>query len=582
MGGPCPEGPGPDGTCAQRRPPCAPHPTLRAVRGRFALLAFGLALALVVALSSGVRIDSIGINMIDPGPLFGAHAGFAPGGNCATCHTAHGAGSVAWLDAFLGGNDMSGQCITCHAFEGDPLLAHNRAFEQRPDLGPIACNQCHREHDGVGATLTRLTNEQCANCHSDGFATFPTDHPAFPAKFPHFQESAIKFDHVSHVKVHFEDPKVADRAPTSCADCHDVVSADNAVLPMGFAETCDGCHGTQIAQRDMVVLRLPVFDANGFDRDAVRDACGPTLDEIERLEEAMAAMAAGKEPAEQGAEETEYESVSSDEPTPVSSYLLEVAGDDTESYSTPMQDLVMAMAEEGTAPLASLVDDRLGEGMAAKLFAGLNPDVAKRLACAWAANQEYELPADPEMGGWFGDYLELRYQPTGHADPVVKAWIETALLIAADGDANAIALRDGVIDAKEGPGACIKCHAVTAAGDAAALTVDWRFRAAVDRPYDHYSHRAHLSLVQAGSTAMESTSMGCRFCHRLDDNAPFAASFDDFDPSTFAANFKGIQAETCAQCHIEGEVRQDCQLCHRYHLPATFKPSMMGADLYQE
>jgi hypothetical protein len=248
-----------------------------------------------------------------------------------------------------------------------------------------------------------------------------------------------------------------------------------------------------------------------------------------------------------------------------------------------MQELVMAMAEEGTAPLASLVDDRLGVGAAAKLLAGLNPDIAKRLACAWAANQEYELPADPEMGGWFGDYLELKYRPTGHADPVVKAWIETSFRIAAEGDDSAIALRDGLIDPKQGPGACIKCHAVNAVGgDPATLAIDWRFRAAVDRPYDHYSHRAHLSLVQAGSTAMASTSMGCRFCHRLDEDAPYTASFDDVDPTTFASNFKGIQAETCAQCHIEGEVRQDCQLCHRYHLTATFKPSMMGADLYQE
>lgn len=243
----------------------------------------------------------------------------------------------------------------------------------------------------------------------------------------------------------------------------------------------------------------------------------------------------------------------------------------------------MAMAEDGTAPLAELVDGRLGEGAAGALLAGLNPDVAKRLACAWAANLEYELPADPEMGGWFGDYLELKYRPVSHADPVLKAWIEMSLAAAADGDAEAILLRDGLIDPKEGPGACSKCHAVNSVdGDATHLAIDWRFRAEDARPYDHYSHRAHLNLVQAVSTGLASTSMGCRFCHRLDDEAPFAASFDDVDPTTFASNFKGIKIETCAQCHVEGEVRQDCQLCHRFHLTATFEPEMMGADLYQE
>jgi hypothetical protein len=324
-----------------------------------------------------------------------------------------------------------------------------------------------------------------------------------------------------------------------------------------------------------------MFDADGFDRDTVRDACGPTVEDVERLKETVAALEAGEGPP--AVEETEYESVSSDEPTPLSSLLLDVDPADEASYGPPMRDLVMAMAEEGVEPLARLVDARFGEGASRLLLTGLNPDVAKRLACAWAANLEYELPADPELGGWFGDYLELKYRPVRHGNPVVRAWIEAAMRAAAEGDANAVALRDELIDPKEGPGLCAKCHAVNAVdGDPDRFAIDWRFRADEGRPYDHYSHRAHLNLVQASSTRMASTSMGCRFCHRLDEKADFAASFADVDPSTFASNFKGIRIETCTQCHVEGEVRQDCQLCHRYHLSATFEPSMMGADLYQE
>ena len=43
-------------------------------------------------------------------------------------------------------------------------------------------------------------------------------------------------------------------------------------------------------------------------------------------------------------------------------------------------------------------------------------ELVKRVACAWAANLEYEAPADNALGGWHGDALELRYAPVGHGD----------------------------------------------------------------------------------------------------------------------------------------------------------------------
>jgi len=583
-GGPCAEGPLPDGRCAHRQPPCTPRSTFRHTRGRLTLFAVGLILALIAGFSSDVRIGEGGVNLVDPGPLFGSHAGFAPLGDCATCHEPHGAAGGMWLAAFTGDADMTDRCLSCHTFAGNPRSAHNETFPDRPDMAQVSCNTCHSEHKGADADLARLTDAQCASCHLDQFDEFPREHPAFPEGFPHFQEASIKFDHASHVGVHFSDAKVADRAPTSCASCHDVVTAESAVVPKGFAETCDACHGTQIARRDMVVLRFPELESSEIDRDAVLDVCGPTLEQFETLRERMDAMESGD--ALPGDEEEAYESVSTEELTPVASYLLGVASDDMESYSAPMQDLVMGMVEEGVAPLASLIDEKFGKPLASRLLTGLNPEVVKRLACAWAANVEYEAPADPEMGGWFGEGLDLLYRPIGHADPVVQGWIEASLEAGATGDEHAILLRDELISSDEGPGACIKCHAVKAIGEDPAsderLGVAWRFQHDDARPHDHYSHRAHINLVQAGSADMSTVSVGCRFCHKLDSGADFMASFKDHDPRTFQSNFQGIRIDTCAQCHREDEVRQDCQLCHRYHLEATFTSEMMGADMYQE
>jgi hypothetical protein len=575
LGGACAEGPLPDGRCAHRRPPCSPRPTFRVWRGRFALVALGAVVALLVAFAEHGRLTPAGINSVTPGPLFGPHAGFAPQGACSTCHQAHGAGLGAMAVALFEPADMAAKCTACHVFEGNARTAHNTTFPDRPDLDEVMCERCHRDHRGADVDLDDIDDRACAGCHAKRFDDFATGHPPFPASYPHDRESAIKFDHASHIGKHFSDPKVADKAPTSCAACHDVAASGAAVLPKGYGETCAACHDGQIADRTLVILGLPEFAANALDAEAVTEACGPTLDAFERLVERADALAAGEDVAEDD-EVEEYEAVSLDEMAAPAAFLLDVPVDDMEAYETPMQDLVMAMAADGTAPLAELVGDRLGAPPSA-LLAGLGPELAKRVACAWAANVEYEAPADAELGGWYGDYLELGYRPVGHGDPVVRAWIEAAL---AAGPA-AEAMRDGLIDPKEGVGACAKCHAVQAAGDDS-LEVAWRFRPGNVRPYDHYSHRAHLGLVQAGAARLVAQGAGCQVCHWLDRDADFAASFDDFDPSTFASNFRPIDVATCARCHAERAVRADCQLCHRYHLEASFAPESMGAALSRE
>lgn len=168
-----------------------------------------------------------------------------------------------------------------------------------------------------------------------------------------------------------------------------------------------------MAQRELVLLRLPEFPEPGIDREIVLDACGPTPDEIEKLiernEERLAAEEA--ERMEEEEEEEEYESVSDEEKSIVGAYLLDVTADDPDEYTEPMQELILAMADGGVDLLAESVDERAGEAVSGGLLAGLNPEVVKRVACAWAANLGYEAPAEASMGGWYGDILELRDMP---------------------------------------------------------------------------------------------------------------------------------------------------------------------------
>ncbi|MDP7638073.1 MAG: hypothetical protein QF577_11090, partial [Phycisphaerae bacterium] len=121
-----------------------------------------------------------------------------------------------------------------------------------------------------------------------------------------------------------------------------------------------------------------------MDREAVIEACGANPE---------------------AEEEDEYESISSDEMSVIAAYMMGKPIDDFEAYGEAFQELVMGMAEDGTGALVDMIE---GSGAAvdpAVLLAGLNPEVTKRMACAWAANLEYELPAEPTFGGWYGDLL---------------------------------------------------------------------------------------------------------------------------------------------------------------------------------
>ena len=356
-----------------------------------------------------------------------------------------------------------------------------------------------------------------------------------------------------------------------------------AVEPAGFEETCAACHSDTIRERELVVLRLPEFEENLIDRDAVTEACGPTLESWELMQENMAAVTEAVEAGDEvelaePEEEEEYEAVSLEEGDPISAYLMGMTADDMESYSEPMQEFIMRLVEEGPAPLAELVDEHADANVSPMLLSGLNAELVKRVACAWAFNLEYEAPAENALGGWHAEALELRYAPVGHADSVARAWIGFALASNADEDDdnadNVEALHQVILDRKEGVGACTKCHAISENEDGTS-EVEWGYRPSMARPYTTYSHGAHITLLNPEGVNLMDPENGCRTCHKLNEEAAYQKAFDQSDPHHFQSNFFPIEQGTCAQCHSAGQVQQDCQLCHVYHADPGFDLRMV-------
>ena len=556
--------------------PCAPLRSLRQLRWQYSVIVLGFIAALLAALTGIPSGVATGFGALDAGPLTGDHLNFTGPQGCTACHQPHGLLTAGWLAAAFVDTDMTGQCLNCHTFGGPPRGPHNESNPSSQVTIVTDCMMCHTEHKGIAADISQLNDEQCASCHNKKFGQFDTDHPQFRAGHPHFARAAIKFDHTSHLNKHFEDARFKDHVPAGCVGCHEVEGATRQVPPLGFEETCAGCHAKQIPAREMVLVRLPELLERPAETSDVLEACGPTLEQLEAVRD-----------GEEVEDEEEFESVSSDQLSVLTSYLLGVAADDPDEYSETFRELLQSLMTDGSPALTDIVSEHVGDEEASRLFAGLNPEAVRQLACAWASNREYELPSEPRFGGWFGDFTELKYRPMEHADPVLQSWIEFAISAELkfeddDSQARTMAMRDSLLSPKEGPGACLKCHSVTSSEEG--LSVNWTYEkvASVDRPHHWYSHNAHLRIVGVGGISLSDPVNGCATCHRLNTEAKFAESFDTFDASGFASNFHAVNKESCVQCHAEERVRQDCRLCHRYHLESGFKAEMMDEETAAE
>ncbi len=531
-GGTCAEGPRPDGSCANCHAPCAPQRNIRTLRAHISIMA---ALALFVLLIVGIdpRAGSVvGSAAIDAGNLTSVHAGFTRDQGCTACHASHAKEAGGWLLAAFQPNDPSPGCTSCHDFAGAVMKAHNRDDPKQAGPSTVSCASCHAEHKGATAKIAQVPDFACANCHKKSFDNFVSGHPTFPAGYPYTRPGTIYFDHTKHIKDYFTDPKRtkgADRdakfaaiAKSKCTACHTVEGATREVKPKTYAQICAGCHDAQIAKRELVLL------------------------EPEKV-------------------------------TAAASILLNMEKDgDADAAKQRLSRLWNAMARSGTEAIAELAPaDATKKIPADALYAGLGGQLAREAGAAWSAGRPVaSTGAKPDAPGWAtGENADgnasLFYRPSGHGDPVLKAWIETlrTALQAKDGNKRALAKEamNDFLDSQSGPGACGKCHSAALRSiTPGAAGASWGYAGPDTRPLTRYTHTKHLGLVDPDA--------GCMTCHELNAGAKYAKYFTAKASANpvYESNFSGIRKESCVECHREGQVNSACQDCHAYHLPHRF------------
>lgn len=499
-GTPCSEGPNPDGTCPKSELPCVPRATLRDGRGWITVWA---SLVTTLLLAAGFHFGSAGpkrSRSADPGPLSTSHAAFTAEVGCAACHETHEGDVDRLLKAIVQPHGFNQACASCHSFAGPADSPHNAAFVSTRGAQSTDCRQCHAEHKGAMADITKMSGEQCQTCHRQTFQRFDLDHPPFPANFPRLARAAIKFDHASHFKGHFLKPGDSFGPTVACATCHGSSPARDDVTTAGFDVACARCHEEQTRQTELTLLRLP----------------DPTT-----------------KPAELDAAEA----------TPFMSTRLTGTNP---PYGERLRALLGSIVEKGPKELLTASTPTTNT---TRLIAGLSHELLATPLKTWLKGDAPGLSPNAPASGWywFDDLTpELRHRPAGHADPVLRAWLEQTSSEAAP------AFKAELRHPQKGPGRCAKCHVL----DGPPASTSWTYAPRPAKAQTRFSHGTHLGLRT------------CIECHALDATVDYNRQFS-LPSSPPVSTVHGVTASSCTDCHAEKKVSQDCRLCHRYHTEAV-------------
>jgi hypothetical protein len=224
------------------------------------------------------------------------------------------------------------------------------------------------------------------------------------------------------------------------------------------------------------------------------------------------------------------------------------------------------------------------EGAAGDASADLGAGAAE-LETGTAPAASIESDVDPESwaeyGGWYRQDYAIFYRPTGHKDKFIYAWLSLTGPKAPKGDASPAAAVFDFLTHKDAQGSCTKCHSVD--------DVKGRGRLVNFSPpsveskrgrFTNFIHEPHFQAVGIGQRIGILENRGCLTCHVLEKAAPgektspYLKSYEQGSPQNFRSNFGPVKKDLCQTCHNVSTARQDCLLCHKYHVNGVNTPIM--------
>jgi hypothetical protein len=181
-----------------------------------------------------------------------------------------------------------------------------------------------------------------------------------------------------------------------------------------------------------------------------------------------------------------------------------------------------------------------------------------------------ETDVDPESwaeyGGWYRQDYAIFYRPVGHKDKFIYSWLVLTGPHAPKGvKTPAAAVFDYLIN-KDAQGSCTKCHSVDdIPGKGRVVNFSPPSVKTRQGRFTNFVHEPHFGVLE---------NRGCLTCHNLEKGRPYLKSYEQGNPQRFVSNFSAVKKDLCQTCHTGSMARQDCLLCHKYHVNGVVTPIM--------
>ena len=181
-----------------------------------------------------------------------------------------------------------------------------------------------------------------------------------------------------------------------------------------------------------------------------------------------------------------------------------------------------------------------------------------------------ESDVDPESwaeyGGWYRQDYAIFYRPTGHKDKFIHAWLLLTGPQAPKGNKSPAAAVFDLLTDKDAQGSCTKCHSVDdLAGKGRLVNFSPPSVETKQGRFTNFIHEPHFGMLE---------NRGCLTCHNLEKGRPYLKSYEQGNPQNFVSNFGAVKKDLCQTCHTSSMARQDCLLCHKYHVNGVITPIM--------
>jgi hypothetical protein len=207
----------------------------------------------------------------------------------------------------------------------------------------------------------------------------------------------------------------------------------------------------------------------------------------------------------------------------------------------------------------------------AKTPANASPDLDTAAADPQAPSApaiSIESNVDPESwaeyGGWYRQDYAIFYRPTGHKDKFIHSWLFLTGPHAPTGDSSPAAAVFDSLTGKDAQGSCTKCHSVDdIQGKGRVVNFSPPSVESKQGRFTNFIHEPHFGIMD---------DRGCLTCHDLEKSRPYLKSYEQGNPQNFAPAFSAVKKDLCQTCHASGMSRQDCLLCHKYHVNGVTTP----------